>query len=92
MDILKPRNAWESHDWKVKTLDAFLGGGGSRLGFTCRSCERNFTYLTANHRAWAVNTEWVALTDEISGRWMREMCPVRPGVKDDADRKCLKNR
>ncbi len=89
--ILKPRSPWESHDWKVKTLDALLSGGGSRLGFTCRACERNFSYLTANGRAWAVNAEWAALTDEISLRWLREICPVRPTARDEEDRKALKN-
>lgn len=90
--ILKPRSPWESHDWKVKTLDALLGGGGSRLGFTCRSCERTFGYLTATGRAWAVNAQWVALSDDVTLRWLRESCPVRPPTNDTEDRKALKNR
>ncbi len=90
--ILKPRSPWESHDWKVKTLDALLSGGGSRLGFTCRSCERNFSYFTASGRAWAVDSQWVALSDEISLRWLREFCPTHPGASDEEDRKALKNR
>jgi hypothetical protein len=90
--ILKPHSPWESHDWKIKTLEALLNGGGSRLGFTCRACERTFGYLTSNGRAWAVNAEWAALTDEVSLRWLRENCPVRPPARDDEDRKALKNR
>lgn len=91
MQIVK-KSPWESHDWKVKTIDSVMSGGGSRLGFTCRSCERKFSYTTANNRAWAVDNAGVALTDEISSRWLAEPCLRRPGVADDEDRGHLKNR
>jgi hypothetical protein len=89
---IERKTPWESHDWKVKTIEPLAAGGGSRLGFTCRSCERKFSYMTGNNRAWAVNNDGVALADEITSRWLSEACLRRPGSKDDEDRERLKNR
>jgi len=91
MQAVASKSPWESHDWKVKTLE-FHPSNGSRLGFTCRSCERKFSYTTGNNRAWAVNGEFVALADDISTRWLAQPCQGRPGHDDDADRLQLKNR
>ncbi len=91
MQIDRSRAPWDSHDWKVKTIESLTAGGGSRLGFTCRSCERKFGYTTTNRRAWAVNEEGRTLSDEITTRWLAERCPGRPGETDDADRQNLKH-
>jgi hypothetical protein len=88
--IGKSENPWQSHDWKVKTLIS-VTRGGSRLGFTCRSCERTFTHMTGSNQTWATNGRDVALAESISQRWLSETCPVRPGSTDGADRLSLKN-
>jgi hypothetical protein len=87
MQSIGNRSPWDSHDWKIKTLESLTAGGGSRLGFTCRSCGRKFGYTTANHRMWAVNNDGSSLTDEISSRWLSERCPGHPCETDAAD--CL---
>jgi hypothetical protein len=91
MQSTRDRTPWESHDWKVKTLESVSAGGGSRLAFTCRGCERKFVYTTANNRAWATSGDGTALSDEISSRWLAQTCPGRPGEKDNQDRLSLKN-
>jgi hypothetical protein len=91
MQSTRDRTPWESHDWKVKTLESVSAGGGSRLAFTCRGCERKFVYTTANNRAWATSSDGTALADEISSRWLAQTCPGRPGEGDNQDRLTLKN-
>lgn len=88
--ITKNENPWQSHDWKVKTLIS-VTRGGSRLGFTCRSCERTFTHMTGTNQTWATNGKDVALADGISRRWLSEICPLRPGATDGADRLSYRN-
>jgi hypothetical protein len=89
-NIMKTENPWQSHDWKVKTLIS-VTRGGSRLAFTCRSCERTFTHMTGNNQTWATDGHDVALADTISQRWLSEICPVSPVVADVADRLNHKN-
>jgi hypothetical protein len=83
---MEPRSAWQSHDWKVKTMEALVSGGGSRLEFKCRRCERRFNQTTANHRIWAVDLQGIALLDDITSRWLGEQCAGQPGTTDDDDR------
>ena len=83
-------SAWNSHDWKVKTLESLTAGGGSRLGFTCRSCGRKFSHTTANHRTWAVDNQGVALEDNISSGWISARCPGRSEESDESDRLRIK--
>jgi hypothetical protein len=90
MQSTRYKTPWESHDWKVKTLESLSAGGGSKLAFTCRGCERKFTYTTANNRAWATSADGSALADEISSRWLAESCPGRPGKGDNKDRLTIK--
>jgi len=89
-NMIKSENPWQSHDWKVKTLIS-VTRGGSRLAFTCRSCERTFTHMTGNNETWATDGHDVALADNISRRWLSETCPVSPVVADVADRLNHKN-
>ncbi len=84
------KSPWESHDWKVKTIESLAAGGGSRLAFRCRSCGRVFGHMTASHRTWAVNQEGLTLTDEITSRWLAERCPGQSCESDDDDRSHLK--
>jgi transposase-like protein len=86
----RDKTPWDSHDWKVKTLESLTTGGGSRLGFTCRSCQRKFSYTTTNHRAWAVNDDGKTLSDDITSRWLSERCLRRPAETDNEDRQHLK--
>jgi len=88
--ISKSENPWLSHDWKVKTLIS-VTRGGSRLGFTFRSCERTFTHMTGSNQTWATDGHDVALAENISQRWLSETCPVSPVATDGADRLNLKN-
>jgi hypothetical protein len=81
---------WLTHDWKVKTLISVVRGG-SRLAFTCRSCQRTFTQVTGDNQAWATNGHDIALEDEVSRRWMSEQCPIQPEKRDEEDRLRLKN-
>ena len=90
MQSTRYKTPWESHDWKVKTLESLSAGGGSKLAFTCRGCERKFTHTTANNRAWATSDDGSALADEISSRWLAESCPGRPGKDDNKDRLTIK--
>jgi len=90
MRTTQNKTPWESHDWKVKTLESVSAGGGSKLAFTCRSCERKFTHTTANNRAWATSSDGTALADEVSSRWLAQSCPGRPGKGDKKDRLSLK--
>jgi hypothetical protein len=83
-------SAWKTHDWKVKTLESVIPGGGSRLAFTCRGCGRSFNQTTLNRRTWAVDAGGVALADEVTGRWLVEKCERRPAKTDDEDRGKLK--
>lgn len=91
MQSVSNRTPWDSHDWKIKSLESLAAGGGSRLGFTCRSCDRKFVYTTANHRTWAVNNEGTSLTDEISSRWISEHCPGHASETDAEDRLHIKH-
>jgi hypothetical protein len=86
MRSLQNKTPWESHDWKVKTVESLNAGGGSKLAFTCRACERKFTHTTANNRAWATSADGTALADEVTTRWLTEPCPRRPGDHDHKDR------
>src|SRR5258707_14587297 len=86
MQTTRAKTRWESHDWKVKTLESLSPGGGSKLAFTCRACERKFTHTTANNRTWATDDDGTALADEVSTRWLAEPCPRRPGQHDHKDR------
>jgi hypothetical protein len=49
MRTTQNKTPWESHDWKVKILESLGPGGGSKLAYTCRACERKFTQTTANN-------------------------------------------
>jgi len=91
MRTTQTKTPWESHDWKVKTLESLCAGGGSKLAYTCRSCERKFTYTTANNRAWATSDDGTALADEVSTRWLAEPCPRRPGEHDHKERLKMKH-
>ena len=91
MQTTQNKTPWESHDWKVKTLESVSAGGGSKLAYTCRACERKFIYTTGNNRVWATNDEGTALADEVSARWLSESCPRRPGKRDGQDRMTFKN-
>jgi hypothetical protein len=66
-DMQKTRNRtpWESHDWRVKTLESIIVGGGSFLAFCSRACERTFSCTTASNRAWAIRGEGSALPDAV---------------------------
>jgi hypothetical protein len=82
------RTAWDSHDFKVKTLDGSMSGaGGTRLGFTCRNCGRKFSQTPVNRRTWAVNDQGTALEDAVTDRWLAEDCLHRAGATDEDDRK-----
>jgi len=83
--------AWRTHDWKVRTIESVVAGGGSRLAFTCRSCGRAFVQTTLNRRTWAVDKGGVALSDEVTDRWLEGICLRRPGETDDDDRLMVKN-
>jgi hypothetical protein len=74
----------------VKTIESLTSGGGSKLGFTCRSCERNFGYTTVNNKAWATSTDGLTLSDEVTLRWLAECCPGHRVSTDDDDRQHLK--
>jgi hypothetical protein len=90
MQSTRYKTPWESHDWKVKTLESVSAGGGSMLAFTCRACERKFTHTTANNRAWATSGDGTALADEVTSRWLVQNCPGRPGKSDNKDRLAFK--
>jgi hypothetical protein len=91
MQTTQKKTPWESHDWRVKTLESVSAGGGSKLGYTCRACERQFIYTTANNRAWAIRSDGTALADEVTTRWLGESCLRRPGEHDSKDKLKLKN-
>ncbi len=76
------RTPWDSHDWKVKTLESLTAGGGSRLAFTCRSCDRRFCYMTRNNQVWAMSNEGRALTDEVTSLWLSQNCSGRVSEGD----------
>jgi hypothetical protein len=82
---------WESHEFRVKTLDGTAAGaGGARLGFSCRNCGRKFAQTPATRRTWAVNDAGLALDDTVTDRWLDENCLRHPGATDDDDRKLLR--
>jgi len=85
------RPPWESHEFRVKTLDgSAAGAGGARLGFSCRNCGRKFAQTPATRRTWAVNDAGLALDDAVTDRWLDENCLRHPGATDDDDRKPLR--
>jgi hypothetical protein len=85
------RPPWESHEFRVKTLDgSAAGAGGARLGFSCRNCGRKFAQTPATRRTWAVNDAGLALDDAVTDRWLDENCLRHPGATDDDDRKLLR--
>src|SRR5271157_3332506 len=90
MRTTQNKTPWESHDWKVKTLESVSLGGGSKLAYTCRACERRFTHTTGNNRAWATTNAGIALSDEVTERWLAQSCPGRPGKGDNKDRLSFK--
>jgi len=83
---------WVTHDFRVKTLEGpASGGGGARLGFTCRHCGRKFIQTPANRRTWAVSEKGLVLQDAVTDRWLAEVCLRRPSPADDTDRKLLRS-
>ncbi|HEY6418379.1 MAG TPA: hypothetical protein VIX59_05180 [Candidatus Binataceae bacterium] len=46
---------------------------------------------TLNRRTWAVDKGGVALSDEVTDRWLEGICLRRPGETDDDDRLMVKN-
>jgi hypothetical protein len=91
MQATSRKSSWDSHDWKVKTLEALASGGGSRLRFTCRNCFRKFSYASLDHTARALNEQDFILSDEVTSRWLAQPCPGHPGEADDNDRLQLRN-
>jgi hypothetical protein len=89
--MITRQEKWRSHDWKIKTLESNVSGGGSRLQFKCRQCDRMFHQHTINFRTWAVDAQGRSLSDDISFRWVSEICGKNPGKADDDDRMKLKN-
>ena len=82
---------WDSHEFRVKTLDGTAAGaGGARLGFSCRNCGRKFAQTPATRRTWAVNDAGLALDDAVTDRWLDQNCLRHPGATDDDDRKLLR--
>ena len=82
---------WESHEFRVKTLDSTTAGaGGARLGFSCRNCGRKFAQTPTTRRTWAVNDAGLALEDTVTDKWLDESCLRHPGATDDDDRKLLR--
>jgi hypothetical protein len=88
------RTTWGKTPWEVKigelNLKSPSAGRGSKLAFTCRCCERRFIQTTANHRAWATNSDGTALADEIASRWLAQSFPGRPGESDNKVRPILR--
>src|SRR5260370_38655325 len=82
---------WRTHDWKVRTIESIAPGGGSRLAFTCRSCGRIFNQTTINSRTWAVDAVGVALSDNVTTRWLAGSFLRKPADADENDRKQFKN-
>jgi len=88
---LDEKPPWDSHEFRVKTLDGTAAGaGGARLGFSCRNCGRKFAQTPATRRTWAVNDAGLALDDAVTDRWLDENCLRHPGATDDDDRKLLR--
>ncbi len=88
---IRVKSPWGTHDFKVKTLEGATGGaGGSRLGFTCRKCDRQFSQTPLNRRTWAINEAGMALESAVTDRWLSEVCPRLPAVTDE-DRKRLRS-
>ncbi len=89
--LTRKRTPWETHEFKVKTLEGSTSGaGGSRLAFTCRGCGRRFSQTPSNRRTWAVDDNGRALEDAVTERWLAEECGHRPLAADDTDRKRLR--
>jgi hypothetical protein len=86
----EPISAWRTHEWRVRTLESIVAGGGSRLGFTCRGCGKTFNHNTINRRTWAVDAQGVALSDDVTNRWLKGECLRHPILADDDDRKLIK--
>jgi hypothetical protein len=88
---LNQRSTWSTHDFRVKTLEGSIAGaGGSRLGFTCRTCGRKFSQTPVNHHTWAVNELGAPLDTEVSDRWLSEECGRHSTAADDDDRRRLR--
>ena len=84
------KSPWGTHEFKVKMLD-WSRVGGSRLGYTCRCCDRKFSQFTLlDHQTWAVDAEGRALESAVTNRWLSENCPGLPAVGDQEDRKRLR--
>jgi len=84
------RASWGTHDFKVKMLD-WSAFRGSRLGYTCRRCDRKFCHFTIlNEGTWAVDGESRALENAVTVRWLSQDCPRHQSPSDDEDRKRLR--
>jgi len=68
-------NPWETHDWFDRPLE--IDPGERITQFICRKCGRAFAN-DADGRRYAIHASAFAiyrLSDEVSDRWLSELCP-----------------
>jgi hypothetical protein len=74
-------DAWNSHRWSsTNPRQIELEPGRSVLQHHCSRCRRDFVESTSGER-WAVYVSvfsFKRLPDQISARWVDEMCPGAP--------------
>jgi hypothetical protein len=87
-DLLKSSDAaWRTHHWTCRRLA--LEPGKPLLHNRCAECHRDIVDDLSTDERYAVHVSALRfnrLSDEVSGRWLREPCPAVAQPTDNADR------
>jgi hypothetical protein len=86
--VEKNLTAWDTHDLISQPLELDLGLPLDQL--VCLTCGRDFIEECSTGKRYGVRISMFKvdrLSDEVTSRWLSEMCPGERLMADDADRR-----
>jgi hypothetical protein len=78
---------WDSHEWETRSVE--LKSPNPATQYTCKNCARHFLEEESTGDRYAVHigiVQFDRLSDDVTRRWLSEMCPGErlEGDFDDA--------
>jgi hypothetical protein len=80
-------SSWNTHDWDSRSLELVPGHLLVQRG--CRECGRAFVDECSTGERYAVHVSvftFHRLSNEVTARWLSEVCPAKRRMADEADR------